>query len=257
MHPTWDQIRKDLVGSLRKALLAVPSDIALKAKASTLYSDVLTAARTAWRAECATTPWFLREGKVREFADRWSPQWAFLPCDKNAGKLMTLCHCLYYKYVVTLYDDPKQFEVVSTHSTPRIAQEVALADLRQRAEQAGLLRFWKGGKKKGAPSSFIMPKNKSVETKGILKWRILFSHYSHPLRWWGRLIGRCLTMLVNMGQELFDSLEMPHTKDLLRVVRSWNAALATLDLPSRPTPSNPANPPPPPPNPLSRCLLRS
>ena len=46
--PTWNQIHKDLVGSLRKALLAVPSDIALKAKASTLYSDVLTAARMAW-----------------------------------------------------------------------------------------------------------------------------------------------------------------------------------------------------------------
>ena len=41
----------------------------------------------------------------------------------------------------------------------------------------------------------------------------------------GRLIGHCLTMLVNLCPMYLRSLEMPHTKDLLSAVRYWNVRL--------------------------------
>ena len=73
------------------------------------------------------------------------------------------------------------------------------------------------------PMSLLL--DQSHQFFNLLKWRILFSHYRHPMRWYGRLIGRCLTLLVNLCPQHLPSLEMPHTKDLLSAVRYWNTRL--------------------------------
>ena len=138
---------------------------------------------------------------------------------------MVMCPVLFHKSLAELYSSPTQFAVIEQFPSVKHAQQAALVKLWDLAVQYGLDKFWKGGKSKGAPVSFILPQNKSDEFCNVLKWRILFSYYRHPLRWYGRLIGRCLTILVNLCPVYLPSLEMPQTKDLLSAVRYWNSRM--------------------------------
>ena len=52
-----------------------------------------------------------------------------------------------------------------------------------------------------------------------------FSCYAHPLRWWGRLIGRCLNQMVRASENYMPSLNMSDMKGMLSVVRYWNHRL--------------------------------
>ena len=60
------------------------------------------------------------------------------------------------------------------------------------------------------------------------KTRLIFSHYRHPLRARGRIISRCLQLLIGEAMRVLGTLEMAHCKDLLSVVRESNTRLFDL-----------------------------
>ena len=72
--------------------------------------------------------------------------------------------------------------------------------LLQDAHAAGLQKFLDLGSEKGPPISFLLPKNKmteedeSLSPEKRLKFRVVFSHYSHPLKQYSKKIGRCLSL---------------------------------------------------------------
>ena len=78
---------------------------------------------------------------------------------------MILCQCLYAKRNLSLYDDPKQFEIVAELKDYATAKRVALDMLRDRAKAAGIQRFWQCGKKKAHQSHFACRKTKCWKSK--------------------------------------------------------------------------------------------
>jgi hypothetical protein len=223
--PTWEEVHTQAIQSLRKILCnLLPNHLDLAVTGSHLYSAVLSELKSLWKAAIACTPWYLKSGPIRAFKNS-ARRWIFLPCDKNTGRIMTMCPVLYFRSIDTLYSDPMQFAVLHEYPSLPEAHQAALDQLWTLVVKYDLARYWKSGKTKSAPVSFCLPKNKSDEFLNILKWRILFSHYRHPMRWYGRLIGRCLTLLINLCPYYLPSLEMPHTKDLLSAVRYWNTRL--------------------------------
>ena len=157
-----------------------------------MYSECVSHLKSAWHIKREVSPWFTRQEAISAFHETWSPQFAFTPCDKNTGKAMTLCQCLYARRNLELYEDKKQFEVVAQLKDHAEAKKTALHMLPERAQNAGIQRWWKAGKGKEPPVTFCLPKNKMVEENGEFKARILFSYYRHPLRYYGRLVGRCV-----------------------------------------------------------------
>ena len=94
-----------------------------------------------------------------------------------------------------LYDYQKQFEVV--------------VELDSQAEaRRATLTMWYD---RGPPVTFIPPKNKMLEAHGEFKAKILFSCYRHPPRYYGRLVGRCLSLLLNTWKALVPGIEMSNT----------------------------------------------
>ena len=216
--PSWNEVHTLAIESLRKLLSKVlPKDLDLDISAPLLYSNVLSELKALRKAAIITTPWYLRAGPIKAFKAS-SRRWLFLPCDKNMGRVMVICPSLFYSSVHTLYANPKQFVVLHEYPDLRTAHQEALDHLWNLVVKYDLAEHWHSGAKKSAPVSFCLPKNKSDEFHNLLKWRILFSHYRHPLRWGGRLIGRCLTLLVNSCPQYLSSLEMPHAKNLLSAV---------------------------------------
>ena len=86
----------------------LPQDFDLTIEASRLYSDILSELRLMWKAALAYTPWSLKRGPIRAF-NNFARHWTFVPCDKNAGRVMAMCPLLYYRSVSTLSSDPQQF----------------------------------------------------------------------------------------------------------------------------------------------------
>ena len=108
---------------------------------------------------------------------------------------------------------------LDTHAA---AERHAVDILYNRARDAGIHRFWKSGKGKGPRVTFTLPKNKMQEENGEFKARILFSYYGHPLGYYGRLVGRCLTLMLKIWKALVPGLEILNTTCLLRLFRRWN-----------------------------------
>ena len=77
------------------------------------YHICLSHLKSAGHIEPEVSPWFTRQEAISAFHEKWSTQFAFTPYDKNTGKAMTLCQCLYAKCNLELYEDQKQFEVVA------------------------------------------------------------------------------------------------------------------------------------------------
>ena len=55
-------------------------------------------------------PWCLRSDTLEAMRDRYQDQYVFLPLDKNGGKMVCMCRRLYYKHLLALYEDKKQFK---------------------------------------------------------------------------------------------------------------------------------------------------
>ena len=196
--------------------------ILVQSDASALFSDTLSHVKTAWSFERLAHPWHCRQEFVSEFLTQHQDHFIFLPCDKNVGKSMVMCKCLYYKKLLQIYSDETQFEVLADFHTPKEATQYATKLLHQHACTCGVHKHWRESKQSAARHSFIFPKNKMREWQGEWKQRVLFSHYRHPMRYWGRLVGRALTLLLKEGKRLLPSTAILTTRCVTRFVRRWN-----------------------------------
>ena len=190
--PRRGEARSTFTRNVRHILCTLPVQ---SNSADTMYSAFLSHLKSAWHIEWQVSPWFAKQEAISEFQKQWSDSFAFTPSDKNTGKCMILCQCLYAQRNLSLYDDPKQFEVVSDPKDDATSKRVALDMLRDRAESAGIQRFRQSGKRKDPPVTFCLPKNKMLEEHGEFKATMLFPYYKHPLRYYGRLVGRYLTLM--------------------------------------------------------------
>ena len=64
------------------------------------------------------------------------------------------------------------------------------------------------------PVTFPFLKHKSDEFTDTLKWRLMFSHFSHPIKLHGRLIGRCLTLLISAANQMLDTWAILDVRDV-------------------------------------------
>ena len=144
--PSWYEAKSTFVRSVQHILHTLPVQ---RTSASEMYSQCLSHLKSAWHIEREVSPWFTRQEAVTQFADQWSPFYAFTPCDKNTGKVMVMCQCLYAARNIQLYSDPEQFEIIEQLDTHAAAKRHAMEVLYNRARDAGIHRFWKSGKGKG------------------------------------------------------------------------------------------------------------
>ena len=231
MLPSWKSTRAIFTRSLSRALLGLP---AITSSASDLYKDTLSAIKSAWTLERIIQPWFTREEAVKQTADQNGDRFVFLPLDKNEGRAMTVCRTLYYQKLLSTYADTKQFQVLEEFPTVKEAQARALEILREHARKFDLLKYWKEGKKTAPPTSFIFPKNKCMEWDNCWKQRVLFSYYRHPLRYYGRLVGRALTLLLREAKALLGSILILSTSCVTRFVNRWNGWFSCEDFATSP-----------------------
>ena len=135
---------------------------------------------------------------------------------------MLLCRCLCAKRVLELYNNPKQFEFVAELNSHAEAQCAALDVLYDKAKELNLHRVWKSVKRKGPPATFILSENKMLKEVGEFQARVVFSYYRYPLRYYGRLVGRYLTLPLKTWKAVVPGIKMLNTTFLLRFVRRWN-----------------------------------
>ena len=151
----------------------------------------------------------LRSDRLEAFREEHKGRWVFLPLDKNSGKLMVVCSKLFYAQTCAKLTDTKQFALVSEHRDHKAATEACMSMLSTSAETFGLDIKWEGGRRKGPPTMFELPKNKmEEEVGGAWKGRTVFSHFRHPLKGFARRVGRALTLLIRLSQSCMDTLEM-------------------------------------------------
>ena len=72
-----------------------------------------------------------------------------------------------------------------------------------------------------APVGSIMPKHKSTEAEGLIKIRIIVSHFHHRSSHEGKLSSRCLSLVMQALAELataFEIWEMQHCRDFFTTI---------------------------------------
>ena len=95
----------------------------------------------------------------------------------------------FFASVKLLYEDASQVEMIDTYSSVQGVQKQPLQLLLQYATEAGLTSHFQTGPSFNVPCFFVFIKNKRKESLSELKWAILLSHFHHPLKTYGRLIG--------------------------------------------------------------------
>ena len=113
--------------------------------------------------------------------------------------------------------------MLADFNTPKEATKYATKLLHQHARTCGVHKQWRESKHSAAPHSFILPENKMREWQGEWEQRVLFSHYRHPMRYWGRLVGRALTLLLKEGKCFLPSTAILTTTCVTWFVRRWNS----------------------------------
>ena len=134
---------------------------------------------------------------------------------------MGFCKQLYLKKMTRIYID-KKHECLGGFGGTKEAKAYAIELTGQAAKEHGFWKFSDSGEKKGAPVSFISPNNKIKEEEGEWKQRVLFSYYSHPLRRYGRRVGRCLTLLLKEAKKYIPSTGILSTQCTMVFIRRWN-----------------------------------
>ena len=127
-----------------------------------------------------------------------------------------MCRKLFYKMLQTTFSDPEQFKMVHAVPEGKKATEEAMQwakkEIEQNSKKHGIHGKFKFTKGKKAPHAFVFPTNKSDHPK--IKTRILFPHFSHPGKDWGRKIGRALTKLIELAKQLLPTWAMLDIRDM-------------------------------------------
>ena len=143
------------------------------------------------------------------------PHWKITPLDKNGGRAIAMCGKLYWSKTIQAFNDEKQFEELSVEQDHQTANEVALQKLAAAAQDKGLAEFWKETATSGPPSAYCLPKNKMTEeVGGAWKARVIFSHFSHPIKARGKIIGRALSLLLKTATAHMHCFEMVDIRDV-------------------------------------------
>jgi hypothetical protein len=153
-------------------------------------------------------------------------KWAVIPADKNVGKCFLVCRTFYFRLLVATYTDKNQFLEVSTEATQKKARSVAMTLLKKSLDAVNLGHRFSTGKGKKPPNSFLFIKNKSNESSGTIKTRVLFSFFSDPCKEYSRRVGRCLSLLIKVGRSYMQTLEMTNMVEVKDWVDGVNAHLA-------------------------------
>ena len=185
---TWESMEGDVVRCAKRiaTVSRLPDDLvgtycaAMVHKAKSLPTDT-----------AHSLPWYLRPERIKEFKRRWGDRYVFLVVDKNPGRTWVMCKRLFFSYIQILYSDPEQFEILGDFPTVVDAKVFALQELMDAARRFGLTKYFHCSARTSPPVSFPFLKHKSDEFTDTLKWRLLFSHFSHPIKQHGRLISRC------------------------------------------------------------------
>ena len=180
------------------------------------------AVKEVWERARSTIPSILHKSRLSSLKDD-HPHLVFLQLDKNTGKTVCVCRHLYYRTMIDAFGDQTQFELVEECNNKRTARDKCMQLLQTSAEEHGLSKLWEGGKGKGPPHAFQLPKNK-IQEESACEWkhRIVFSYYAHPLKKFSRKMGRCLTQLLREASHTLQSLDMDRIID----VKQWAASVS-------------------------------
>ena len=167
-----------------------------------------------WETARSSIPSILHKFRLKALKEQ-HPGLVFLQLDKNTGKTVCVCRRLYYQTMITAFEDESQFELVEECENKRTAREHCMHLLRSSADAHGMTKLWEGGKGKGPPHAFQLPKNK-IQEESTAEWkhRIVFSYYAHPLKRFSRKMGRCLTLLLREAPQKLQSLDMDRITDV-------------------------------------------
>ena len=110
-----------------------------------------------------------------------------------------MCRCLFLNLLLEKFYDKDQFEFVCKYPTPKDAIDGTMDLLANLAKKHGLSDKFSFSPSKAPPHAVISQKNKSQKE---IKLRILFSHFNHPGKEWGRKIGRALPLLIKTAKEI-------------------------------------------------------
>lgn len=83
--------------------------------------------------------------------------------------------------------------------------------------------------KRAVPHAYYLIKNKSNESEGTLKLRIIYSYQKHPLSQLCKLIGRCLTLFLKMVVQYLPCFEMLNMTEIMPWLHMQQGSLKAME----------------------------
>lgn len=85
-------------------------------------------------------------------------------------------------------------------------------------------------KKSGnVPHAYILLKNKSDPHNGVIKTRIIYSYYAHPLKRLSKVIGRCLSVFIAQLCKLLPTFELCNMEAITEHFSEWGSILKSIE----------------------------
>jgi hypothetical protein len=212
-------------GAMVKAALRIAKHLRLGREGVDIVTQLLVGEVKGMllRAEEGTPEWGKAEA-VRSLGRFMKKDFVALPVDKNGGRPWVMCKRLFYKIVREKFMDTSQFHLEGEGATCEEASALAMAILKRGAGDNDLLHKFLFEAAARAPHAFLYPKNKSEGE--LIKIRILFSHFRHPGKKWGRVVGRALSLLIRVAVEVLPTwaiLDIREVKSFSERVGTWLA----------------------------------
>ena len=142
-----------------------------------------------------------------------------------------MCRRLFLNLLHEKFTDKEQFEKILDYPTLKDAAQGAMNLIAALATKHGIKEKFSFTPSKAPPHAFIFPENKSVEE---IKTRIIFSHYNHPGKEWGRKVGRAISTLILTAKDIIPTWAMLDIREVKGYATELQKALDK-------------EPPPPPP----------
>ena len=140
-----------------------------------------------------------------------------------------MCGKLYWTKTIIAFKDEVQFEELSIEKDHYTANEVALQKLAAAAQEKSLAEYWRETAASGPPSAYCLPKNKMTEEQGgAWKARIIFSHFAHPIKARGKIIGRALSLLLKTATAHMHCFEMVDIRDVKQYAEQVQTSLYNI-----------------------------
>ena len=171
----------------------------------------------------------------------------FPKIDKNPGSTWIICRQLWAWLFMTHVLFAPHLKIVSACDTIPQADNELFSIIEERSRSCDLHKKWKPffprspSYKFLAPSISLLMKDKSKERLGLLKSRILVSHFRHPTSHYGKLASRCLSVIcpsVSGDPSCLEIWEMNNCRQLFQEAccaanadpghgKAWNSTLLT------------------------------